>query len=282
MTIRQALSDGAGKLTGCSTTPFLDAILLLCHTVGYTKEKLLSSYPDILQNGACGKYSARIESRRAGEPVAYIIGTKEFYGLDFTIDHRALVPRPDTEVLVNAVIDLCKSQSQLKRIHDCCTGSGCIAISIQHELPNLVVSASDISKEALALFCRNSQSILNKVIANSESDLLGSIHETFDIICGNPPYLTSMDIQEKINTNWPEPLLALDGGLDGLDPYRKLIPQCGLRLSKSGYVLLEADPSQMEELEKLLVQNGFCNIMKYKDITGRSRVIQGNLLSEGS
>lgn len=276
MTVRQALIEGAKRL-GSVPTPFLDAIVLLSHVTGYSKEKLFSSYPEEISVDLGEDFNRLINLRLKGTPVSYIRRKKEFYGLEFTVGPGVLVPRPETELLVEAVADLASQGACLRSVHDACTGSGCVAISIKRQRPHLEISASDVSDEALSYFRSNSVTLLEEELVSYKSDLLESVPGTFDLIAANPPYLTSESWRHMAARQWPEPRLALDGGWDGLALYRDLIPQSSSRLKKGGFLFLEADPSQFETIEKLLVQNGFHTHIIYKDLAGHKRVIRAEI-----
>ncbi len=274
MTVRQAVAEGTGLLKNEVETPMLDAILILSEVTGLSKERLLASYPDDVSGQLQEQFRNLIDLRLGGQPVSYIIGRKEFYSLVFKVDARALVPRPDTETLVDAVIDLARSDATIKELHDCCTGSGCIGITLKHELPAIDITVSDISSDALSLFRENSLSILGQILPFCRSDLLESVPGAFDVIVANPPYLTTEQIDTIEAEGWPEPMLALDGGVDGLDFYRISIPQSLRLLRPGGHLFLESSPDQLGSIEKMLVQNGFSNTIIYRDLGERNRVIR--------
>lgn len=273
MTIRQAVTDGAKRLPHAQT-PLLDAIVLLSLAAGFSKEQLLASYPEQLTDDVSVRYEKLLDLRRKGMPVSYIRKKKEFYSLEFSVGPGVLVPRPETEILVDVVIDLIGKHPAAWKVHDACTGSGCVAISIKHELPAADISVSDISEDALIYFKHNSMTILGEELPSTRSDLLAAVSGVFDVIVANPPYLTSERWAQMAAEGWPEPALALDGGPDGLEPYKKLIPQSSAHLRPGGYLLLEADPPQFVTIQKLLVQNGFHNAIIYTDLAGRQRAIR--------
>ena len=273
MTIRQAVTDGAKRLPHAQT-PLLDAIVLLSLAAGFSKEQLLASYPEQLTDDVSVRYEKLLDLRRKGMPVSYIRKKKEFYSLEFSVGPGVLVPRPETEILVDVVIDLIGKHPAAWKVHDACTGSGCVAISIKHELPAADISVSDISEDVLIYFKHNSMTILGEELPSTRSDLLAAVSGVFDVIVANPPYLTSERWAQMAADGWPEPALALDGGPDGLEPYKKLIPQSSAHLRPGGYLLLEADPPQFVTIQKLLVQNGFHNAIIYTDLAGRQRAIR--------
>lgn len=277
MTVRQALKEGAERLEGTGTdTARLDSSLLLCHSTGMTKEKLYASLPDEVSSGAELLFRELIEKRAAGYPVAYLTGKKEFFGLPFFIEEGVLCPRPDTELLVEKVLDLTENNSTLTEILDLCTGSGCIAIAIKAKGPaSLNVSASDISTAAEKVFMRNNCTLTAGRITFTKSSLFENIEGTFDIIVTNPPYLTTAETEERVNEGWKEPSLALDGGSDGLDLIRTIIGEAPDYLNAGGYLLIEAHPAQMESMKFCMEQKGFADIVILKDLPGLDRVICG-------
>jgi len=276
MTVRQVLQEGAKLLEGVET-PFLDALILLSHASGHSKEKLLASYPEEVSADAARDFRHCIGRRLKGIPVSYIRGKKEFYGLEFAVGPGVLVPRPETETLVEAVLGLVRESSGVKSVHDACTGTGCVAITIKHEMPGLEVTASDVSAEALSYFGRNSRELLREELPNQVSDLLSSVSGIFDVITANPPYVTTSSWKTMADRGWPEPSIALDGGPDGVNYYKDIIPQSVSRLRGGGSLFLEADPSQFVTIEKILMQNGFHTTIIYRDLAGRERVIRAEL-----
>jgi release factor glutamine methyltransferase len=282
MTVRQAVTEGAKRLSETAETPFLDAVLLLSSAAGKSKEQILASYPEPLGDDVAVRYDAFLTLRLEGNPVSYIRGKKEFYGLEFEVGPGVLVPRPETETLVDAAFSLVNDIPSIRRVHDCCTGSGCVAITLKHKIPDLDISASDLSEQALAYFSKNCRALLSRELPLYKSDLLAGVTGDFDVIVANPPYLTSGAYRKMQENGWPEPELALDGGEDGLSSFRKLIPMSTSRLNRGGYLLLEAEPSLFPAIEKLLVQNNFHTTIIYKDLSGRDRVVCGGPLTGGT
>ncbi len=272
MTVRQAVFEGVKWLRSVET-PLLDAIVLLSHAAGWSKERLLASYPEEIPPEVSQSFQRFIDLRLQGIPVSYIRQSKEFYSLEYCVGPGVLVPRPETEVLADAVVELARNRPDIRRVHDACTGTGCVAITVKHELPELDVSASDISEEALSYFGRNSKNLLGGELSHTRSDLLENVTGVFDVIAANPPYIPSESWAAMAAAGWPEPALALDGGPDGLSLYKRLIPQSVSHVKSKGVLLLEADPSQFDAIRKLLVQNGFHNAIIYTDLAGRERVI---------
>lgn len=299
MTARDALREGARILGAArdaegegSETPSLDASLLLADILGMDRARLLASGPDELGPEEEGRYRAALAERASGRPVAYILGRKEFYGRSFLVDERVLVPRPDTELLVEAALAAgdalaaggaaAGSGPRALRLHEACVGSGCVAVSLCLERPAWEVSASDISRDALDAAARNAAILIPEdrpggPLRLLESDLLSGVPGPFDLIVANPPYVPSLEADRLLSKGWGEPRLALDGGEDGLDPYRRLAPEAAARLSPGGFLLLEAGEEQAEELRSLLEAAGFEAVRTLQDLAGRPRVTEGRM-----
>lgn len=278
MTIRALLTRGYDTLFFAEVqTPLLDAVVLLAHATGSTKEKLLASLPEEVPPGVDERFREFLDLRCSGVPVSYIRRAKEFYGLDFYVDERVLVPRPDTEVLVEKVLQLTKSDPRLRRIHDSCTGSGCVGICVKNARAELDVSASDISPEALEVAALNADRLLGAALPSFQSDLLSDVPGSFDVIASNPPYLRDDEVSDLMKLGWREPALALAGGRDGTVLAERLIRSAPARLAPGGWLVLEAAPAQFNKLFALMDQAGFSSIDVEKDLAGSSRVIAGRL-----
>lgn len=276
MTIRKALKEGSDRLIGASIeTARLDASLLLCHSLTMTKEKLYASLPDNIRDNQYKEFCDLIDRRIEGYPVAYLVGTKEFFGLPFHVQKGVLCPRPDTELLVETVLSLTDNIFEPIKVLDLCTGSGCIAISLKHENPALQVWASDISEQAEKVFSQNNCTLTEGSINFTKSSLFEKIKGTFDIIVTNPPYLTTEETDERMKEGWKEPALALDGGEDGLDLIRIIIRDAPHFLNRNGYLLIEAHPDQMEKMKFFMKNHGFEDVVILKDLPGLDRVICG-------
>ena len=273
MTIRQAINIGTEKIAlRWPETPHLDATVILAAVLGSTREKLLASLNDPVEPADYEAFLRGVEARAAGSPVAYITHHQEFYALDFYVDSNVLVPRADTEILVETALQYIKPGS---RVLDLCTGSGCIAIAIKHIVPEASVEASDISDGALAVFRQNESALLSGQIVTHKSDLLNSIPGKFDVIVSNPPYLTQAETAKMKSDSWPEPPLALDGGADGLDFIRRIIADATDHLLPGGRILFEADPAQMGAIKIEFEKYKYNDIIIRKDLAGRDRVIAG-------
>ena len=262
-----------------------EARLLLSFVLGCSKEELIK-FKEV-QDRVAIEYKMVIARRCSGIPYAYIVGHKEFMRLDFKVNENVLIPRDDTEVLTEKVIELAKKIQKTAlneiRIMDMCTGSGCIAIALAKNLKNAKILAIDKSKEALEVAKKNAR--LNDVeIEFIESDLFKKIEERFfdneekrfDIIVSNPPYIESSVIpklQREVKDN--EPLMALDGGEDGLSFYRRISVEAKKYLKKNGILAYEIGYDQANSVIEILKENGYQKIEVEKDYSGNDRVVIG-------
>ena len=281
MTVRDALREGAAALAG-TETPFLDASLLLADALALDTAGLLASGPESVEEERLELYRARVASRSRGRPVAYILGRKEFWGRDFTVDARVLVPRPDTETLVAAALEIGDSISGGRplRVHEACCGSGCVAISLAADRPYWEISASDLSAGALDLARANAAALLapdrpGGALSFEAGDLLASAGRDLDLVVANPPYVPSVEAEALLALGWSEPRMALDGGGDGLDLMRRLVREAALALAPGGALLVEADGEQAEEVARLFHDSRLTDIEVRLDIGGKARVTSG-------
>lgn len=246
-----------------------DAMLLLCHMTGQSSAYILLHGDELLQSKT--QFLEYVSRRSRGEPLQYIIGQWEFMGRTFKTDSRALIPRPETELLVEEALQTLQKRHKhvISSVLDMCTGSGCIAASIA-AAGNYSVTAADISADALSLARENcAGSDINFV----QSDLFDNITGLFDIIISNPPYIAAneMDSLPPTVLNY-EPHLALHGGSDGMYIYRRLIPQSLKFLKPGGTLLLEIGP---EAVYDLMPDCGFKNVRLKKDYAGLPRIVIG-------
>jgi len=276
MTVREALIDGRYMLNS-SESPWLDATLLLANVMGSSRERILASYPDKINEEVFTRFKELLQKRAEGFPVAYLTGYREFYGRDFFVEEGILCPRPDTEILIEEALRVVKEQGY-KRVHDLCTGSGCIALTLSLEHPGLVVTASDISDISESVFTRNREHLAAGSVTFQRTSLLMGITGPLDLIVSNPPYLTTEETEERMNQSWKEPSLALDGGADGLDLINKIVRDSPALLKSSGMLMMEAAPEQMNKIEKIMKKSGFTNIRRTRDLASLERVIYGWLI----
>ncbi len=211
-------------------------------------------------------------------PVQYIIGHTEFCGLDIMVDERVLIPRPETELLVETAVDLVDSRWSMVdrvRILDLCTGSGAIAIALTKRVPDCKIVASDISEEALALAKLNASKLsTGKSIEFVSSDFFNNIKGRFDIIVSNPPYIARFEFEALQKEVTREPRVALDGGEDGLDFYRRIVLEAPQYLKNGGYLIFEIGFSQAREVKEIIEGAGLFKVTDIKkDFNGIDRVI---------
>jgi len=279
MTIREALAQGSAALAVADIkNSGLDASLLLAEVLNVSRSSLMAAASQPLTETSCAAFDQFIKRRLAGECTAYILGRKEFYGLDFQVNPAVLVPRPDTETLVEAALEQLTMNGQPPCVLDLCTGCGAVAIALQHAMPELEVWATDISVEALKVAQANATRLLpDKTIHFCRGDLFDAYEQQSPVplIVSNPPYIPTAEIAGLSPEVRREPILALDGGSDGLDIIRKIISRAPEFLCSGGSLLLEADPRQMRRITTLLVQAGFTGIQTRSDLSGKERVIGG-------
>jgi len=268
MTYREAYDKGRKSIV--SDEADIEAAILLEFVCNTERGDLFSHPERLLSVDEEKKYFSLIERRNEKEPVQYITGKTYFYGLEFFCDKSVLIPRFDTEVLVEEVIKRAPKNSELL---DLCTGSGCIAICVKHEREDIAVSASDISKEAL-LVAEKNKDRYNLDIKLIRSDLFENIDKKFDIIVSNPPYIPTKVIsglEDKVKNF--EPKGALDGGEDGLDFYKEIAKEAVNYLKDESILIMEIGFDQGEDVSDILHDNGYKNIEVIKDLNGLDRVV---------
>ena len=268
------VSEGMARLSSGphSDRAQADAELLLLHMLGKNKSWLMAHLDEELAEYNAARYIELIERRYKGEPIQYITGETEFYGLPFRVTPDVLIPRPDTEHLVDKVIELAPIFSK-PGIVDVGTGSGAIAIALAHKLPHAQIAATDISERALAVARENAKR--NGVIIRFlPGDLLAPVAgERFEIVVSNPPYVSSRDRATlSVEVREHEPSLALFAGDDGLDVYRRLIPAAFDALPPGGFVALEIGCGQSTAIAEMLARAGFEQIEYVSDLQGITRV----------
>ena len=274
MTIKQTLSKGTIMLKSSNIeSPKLKARLLLQYILKKPRQYLIVYDNQEVDKKAQWEYFVNIEKLTKGVPLQHITHTQEFMKMDFYVDENVLIPRPDTEILVEEVIKIAQKIDSPK-ILDLCTGSGAIAISLKKYIPNAQVFAVDISKKALEIAKKNA----NRLEANVkfiESNLFDKVKkEKFDIRVSNPPYIKKSDINYLSQEVQKEPQLALDGGYDGLDFYRKISYQAIDYLKFGSYLCFEIGFDQKEEVMEIIdkvehYKGTYCK----KDLCGNDRVI---------
>lgn len=262
----------------------LDAQLLLLHTLGRPDSDrgwLLAHDGDALPEDAARRFGQLSLRRAAGEPLAYIVGHKEFFGLKLQVDARVLVPRPDTETLVDwALVQLAATGMPTgARVLDLGTGSGAIALALKTTRPALDVTAVDASAGALAVASANAGR-LGLAVHFIEGSWFDNVSEHFHLIASNPPYVANSDAHLAALAH--EPLSALAAGPDGLDDLRTIIAQAPVHLHAQGWLLLEHGYDQAAAVRELLVQRGFGEVQSRTDLAGTQRCSGGCWLGAGN
>lgn len=281
-TVREIVNKAAVILEGsdCSS-PRLDAELLLCHLLNKDRSYVFMYPQERLPESISGHYLRLVDERKKGKPLQYITGHQEFMKLDFMVNESVLIPRPDTEILVEEALKIIKDpKNRIQNILDIGCGSGAINISIAYYAPSLLVSTVDISREALE--AANQNAAANGVSARIQflqGDLFEPVTGKYDMIVSNPPYIRRDEIRTlQTEVSDFEPKMALDGGIDGLDFYRRIILEAPDYINESGHLLLEIGYDQANDIIFLLKkQNSYSDISIIKDLAGLDRVIRARV-----
>ncbi len=259
-------------------TAALDADLLLAHACGVTKEVLYAHLDAPLTRDELERYRAAIERRAAGVPVAYLRGYKEFFGLRFAVDPRVLIPRPETEVLVEAVLAYVRETGRI-RVVDVGTGSGAIAVAVAASEPRARVIATDVSADALEVARANAAAhgVADRIDLR-EGDLLAPIEGEADAVAANLPYLRADAVEHLTGERTSlafEPRVAVVSGPDGLDVIRRCTDQLPAKLAPDGAAFFECDPPQVDTVQDLLRDRIRATTRVLRDLTGSPRVVEG-------
>ncbi|MFW6034644.1 MAG: peptide chain release factor N(5)-glutamine methyltransferase [Halothermotrichaceae bacterium] len=260
----------------------LEAEVLLAHVLHIERIQLYVKYDLPLKKNELEKYRELIVKRAKRTPTAYLTGVKEFMSLDFTVNNKVLIPRPETEILVEKVIEYCQEQEMdSPNIVDIGTGSGVIAVSLGYNIKNARVFGIDISSEALKIACRNiSKFDLGDRVKVTRGNLLQPLikldKDNVDIVISNPPYISSQKMKELMPEVQREPDLALAAGADGLKFYREIIPQSARVLKAGGLLALEIGYAQGDAVKKLF-DSSWQNVRVEKDYSDHDRMVFANL-----
>lgn len=251
---------------------FFEARSLVEFLTGKTKEWLMIHNDEAFLDEDLDKLNELVEKRISGFPLQYIIGMCSFMGREFFVNENVLIPRADTEVWVEKAINVAR-ENNVSSVLDMCTGSGCIAITMKQELKKVKVFASDISRKSIDVALKNAEHNLAEV-EFFYSDLFNDIPKSkFDMIVSNPPYILSGDIPTLQKEVLKEPILALDGGEDGLKFYREITENAGKYLNDNGYLIFEFGYNQVDDVLDILRSNNFCIEEIIKDYSGNVRAI---------
>jgi release factor glutamine methyltransferase len=268
---RRLRISAAGQ--GPGATPDLDAELLLVHILGTSRARLRSHPEDAASAAQSKRYTELIERRATGEPLAYVIGRRDFWSLRLTVTPAVLVPRPETELLVERALAL--RDEEFGRVVDLGTGSGAIALTLASERPGWQVAATDVSEEALAIARSNAESLdLKRVQFFQGSWFEPLVGRTFDLIVSNPPYVAEDDPAMHDPALRHEPRGALTPGGDGMASLRAIIAVAPDYLERDGWLLLEHGSDQAAEVTRELVARGLRHVRSHRDLAGHERMTE--------
>lgn len=273
MTLKEAYEYGRERLNAAGIEECsVDAWYLLEFVTGLDRTAYFLKSDEKITDEQCSLYKAYLEQRAQHIPLQHITGVQEFMGLEFAVNEHVLVPRQDTETLVECVLSYVQPQM---KVLDMCTGSGCILISLEHYRKGIRAVGADISDEALQVAKRNAES-LNADVTFLKSDLFEQVAERYDLIVSNPPYIRTKAIEElEEEVRLHDPMIALDGKEDGLYFYRKITEKSRKHLKQGGWLLFEIGYDQGEDVAKMMEKAGFTEVTVKKDLAGLDRVVSG-------
>jgi len=278
MNIQAALKEAVDLLRDEPVgSPRMAAETLLMHVLGCDRAYVIAHPEAALEDEQAARFRQAVARRATGEPLQYITGHQEFWGLDFIVTPAVLIPRPETEHLVEAAMAKVRELKLEKpRILDVGTGSGCIALAVKKELPQADVHAVDISWQALEIAQKNAER-LGLYVEFGQSDLLSDFHGTkFDLILSNPPYVGRSEwdkVQKEVREHEPE--VAVFAGERGIDIYRRLVPEARAALQPGGWLMLEIGYSQEQAVLELM--QGWEDVASIPDLQGIPRVVVGRI-----
>lgn len=281
--IRDVLSRDSASLSAALALTASEARfeiqLLLQLVLGVARSYLMAHPEQVLSEAQQTAYKALLQRRLQGEPIAYILGQRDFFGLPLQVTPATLIPRPETELLVELALQRLPAQKHC-RVLDLGAGSGAIALSIAHARPDIEVMAVDASEAALQVANENALRLNIGNVRFVRSDWFSALAgERFDLIVSNPPYVAAGDVHLTQGDVRFEPLTALASGIDGLDDIRRIVGQAGDFLELGAWLMLEHGYDQAVQVRELLKQNGFGEVFSAKDLAGIERVSGGLILS---
>jgi len=262
-----------------SDSPRLDAELLLGRTLGLDRVQLIVQHTRPLDDAELALFKRLFVRRRAREPMAYILGGREFYGVELKVDQRVLVPRPDTEVLVDVALSRTSERDMYGRALDLCTGSGCVALALGLRRKTWKIVGTDISEDALEVARTNAVRLgVAHNVHFAQGDLYQPVgaSQRFELIVSNPPYIPSAEIAELMpEVRDFEPRLALEGGADGYRVLARVVADAARHLTPGGVLCCELGAGQSDRVAELFEAAGFADVRRNKDLGGHERVVSG-------
>lgn len=273
--ISQSIQHACQLIGSSSPSARLDAETLLCHVLQCNTAHLAAWPEKSLGQNEEQRFNELVQQRAAGRPVAYLTGRKEFWSLELKVNENTLIPRPETELLVETVLETFSDRSRL-RLVDLGTGSGAIAIALAHEKPDWDITATDITSGALAIATENADTHDIETIDFIQSNWFASLTgETFDIIVSNPPYIAEQDRHLELGDLRSEPRSALASGEDGMDDIERIVNQSIHHLNEDGWLFLEHGYDQKKIVFDCLANSGFTGISQRQDLSGNPRLSFG-------
>ena len=268
--------------------PRLEAEMLLTLCLDIDRLQLRLRQEDTLKTEDRSLYTAFVQRRCSGEPFAYIRGSKDFYGRCFAVNSHVLIPRPETEMIVDIAVRVSRAMAGMSERDINCidlgTGSGVLAITMALEIERIKVWAVDISEKALAVAEQNACALkvdekITFCLGSYFDALSGLIHPRFDLIISNPPYISGLDMVDlPVDVIKYEPVQALLGGQEGLDGYRHILADVAGHITKLGTLIMEIGDSQQEEVERMCIETGlFSSVITHNDLAGRPRVVEAGV-----
>lgn len=283
MVINELLKKGMALIEDVKySNPLLESILILSAILNIDKVYIYTHGDKEVEKWAEEEFLKQIEKRSRNYPIAYILKKKEFMGLDFYVDEGVLIPRPETEIMIEYIIDYVEKNYRNQKINilDLGTGSGAIALSLGKFLPKAKVYGIDIDPLAIQVSKENKSRLNIENVFFLKGDLFKGLERSsnkkFEIIVSNPPYIKRYDIESlQIDVRDYEPLRALDGGIDGLDFYRRITEDSKYYLKSKGMLIYEVGYNQGQEVKSILMDRGFSDIMILKDLQEQDRIVLG-------
>lgn len=278
MNIRQALQQASKQLADSSPSAMLDSQVLLTHVLQCNTAHLAAWPEKTLSDTQLADFLQLLKQRQQGVPVAHLTGSREFWSLDFSVDDSTLIPRPETETLVEFILEKFADIDRLKLL-DMGTGTGAIAISVAKQKPDWKIIASDVSEQALALAAKNSSDNLTANVTLVHSNWFDAIaQDDFNIIVSNPPYIASDDPHLSQGDVRFEPQSALSSGETGMDDIEHICSQAKDHLLKNGWLIVEHGYNQKQLVSDCFTRNGFKEIEQRQDLSGHTRMTAGKKL----